>query len=109
MLTKILNRGANALKNALRGIDFGKLQTSACVSGDIIQWRDYYGHVRGEPSEILGFYLKMLAQFNSLIFRTENQSNSFQNLFAYIRCAKFRTTTFCDFSSFRKIVNVKFI
>lgn len=28
MLTKILNRGANALKNALRGIDFGKLQTS---------------------------------------------------------------------------------
>lgn len=32
MLTKILSRGANALKNALRGIDFGKLQTSdVCV------------------------------------------------------------------------------
>ncbi len=31
MLTKILNRGANALKNALRGIDFGELQTSVGV------------------------------------------------------------------------------
>lgn len=62
MLTKILNRGANALKNALRGIVFGKLQTRmvGCRTTQIYLF--ILGMTDVSRGKFLGFYLKYMPQ-----------------------------------------------